>query len=308
VTVTPPELTAWQQSIYIQGPIRLPKPVILPRKDSVASMEPFQEAIDRVYQDALFVPRRRSDDAIVDDVCEFFDDFGFGDIGFGSDLLAIEQLEGANEDEVMDVDELEETIERFTTSPGFPHAGDDISPVEKVVAKDVIEASIAKAASAPEPSVPLPPVDNEETLRARGIARLSQQSVRRSSQGSRSSSFRKDVSSSPTSGTLTASITGDGRDSLLPLLPPPEPSMLDAVMEASQSEEADWAEETTPDEDTGGMDWSDEDVEETDAGASWTAPAIRRKKQHALDRGLGREKRNPVVKMRRFVATATTIL
>jgi hypothetical protein len=303
VTVTPPELTASQHSIYIQGPI--------PRKDSVASMEPFQEVIDRVYQDALFVPRRRSDDAIVDDVCEFFDDFGFGDIGFGSDLLAIELAEGANDDDVMDVDELEETIERFTTPPGFPHAVDDISPIEKVVAKDVIEASIAKAVVLPEPSVPLPPVNNEETLRARGIARLSQQSAGHGSQGSRSSSFRKEVpgASRPTLDTLKASGTGESHDGLLPLLPPPEASMLDAVMEASQGEEADWVEEMTPTGDAGGMDWSDEDVEETDAGATWTAPAIRRKKQHGLDRGLvGRERRNPVAKMRRFVATATTIL
>ena len=311
VTVTPPELTAWQRSIYIQGPIRLPKPVILPRKDSVASMEPFQEAIDRVYQDALLLPRRRSDDAIVDDVCEFFDDFGFGDIGFGSDLLTIEQAEGANEEEVVDVDELEETIERFSTPPGSAHAVDDISPIEKVVAKDVIEASIAKAIAVSEPSVPLPPVNNEETLRARGIARLSQQSAGRSSQGSRSSSFRKEVSSSsrPASETMTISVAGETHDGLLPLLPPPESSMLDAVMEASQGEEADWVEEMTPDGDAGGMDWSDEDVEETDVGASWTAPAIGRKKQHGLDRGLvGRERRNPVAKMRRFVATATTIL
>ncbi|GAB7328147.1 hypothetical protein MBLNU13_g00176t1 [Cladosporium sp. NU13] len=311
VIVTPPEMTAWQQSIYIQGPIRLPKPVILPRKDSVASMEPFQEAIDRVYQDALFVSRRRSDDAIVDDVCEFFDDFGFGDIGFGSDLLTIEQAEGAKNEDVMDVDELDESIERYTTPLGYPHASDDISPIEKVVAKDVIEASIAKAVVIPETSVPLPPADNEETLRARGIARLSQQSAGRSSQGSRSSSFRKEVhgASRPVSDTLTASVAGESQDGLLPLLPPPEASMLDAVMEASQGEEADWVEEMTHDGDAGGMDWSDEDVEETDAGATWTAPAIRRKKQHGLDRGLvGRERRNPLAKMRRFVATATTIL
>lgn len=312
VTVTPPEMTAWQRSIYIQGPIRLPKPVILPRKDSVASMEPFQEAIDRVYQNALFVPRRRSDDAIVDDVCEFFDDFGFADLGFGGGLLSIDQAKDATEEDAMDVDELEDGIERFATPPGFPPAG-EISPIEKSVAKDVVEASMAKAAPVviPEPAVSLPPVDNEATLRARGIARLSQQSAGRSSQGSRSSSYKKEVPSlsRPTSETLTASITGDNQEGMLPLLPPPEASMLDAVMEASQTEEAEWVEEMTPDGDAGGMDWSDEDVEETDAGASWTAPAFRRKKQHGLDRALvGREKRNPVAKMRRFVATATTIL
>jgi hypothetical protein len=169
VTVTPPEMTAWQRFIYIQGPVRLPKPVILPRKDSVASMEPFQEAIDWLYQNALFVPRRRSDDAIVDDVLEFFDDFGFTDIGFGSDLLAIQQAEGATEDDTMDVDEVNERIERSTTPSGFSPAG-DVSQIEKVVAKDVVEASMTKAILFAE----LPPVDNEETLRAREIARLSQ--------------------------------------------------------------------------------------------------------------------------------------
>jgi hypothetical protein len=268
VTVTPPEMTAWQRSLYLQGPIRLPKPVILPRKDSVASMEPFQEAIDLVYQNALYISRRRSDDAIVDDVCEYFDDFGFSDVGFGGDLLAIEQAEGANDDEVGEVDELEDTIERFTTPPGFPPAG-EISPIEKSVAKDVVEASMAKPVVVTESIIPLPPVNNEETLRARGIARLSQQSGR-SSQGSRSSSYRKETPSISrrTSETLTASVAGESQDGLLPLLPPPEASMLDAVMEASQGEEAEWADEMTPDGDAGRMDWSDDDVEETDVGAS----------------------------------------
>jgi hypothetical protein len=84
--------------------------------------------------------------------------------------------------------------------------------------------------------------------------------------------------------------------------------MLDSVIEASHGEEGDWVEEMIPDGDAGGMDWSDDDLEETDAGASWTAPAMKHKKKHGLDRGYGKESRNPVAKMRRFVATATTIL
>jgi len=310
VTVTPPELTAWQRSIYIHGPIRLPKPVILPRKNSVASMEPFQEAIDRVYQDALFVPRRRSDDAVVDDVCEFFDDFGFDDIGSEGGLLAVEQAGSLDEDDVMDIDELDEPLERYTTPPGFLPAG-DISPVERLVAKDVVEASMSKPVLSPiilEPNVRLPPVENEETLRARGIARLSQQSNGRSSTSSRSSSYRKDkpILSRRTSESVSP-IVSDGQAGMLPLLPAPEPSMLDSVMEASRDEEGDWVKEMTQDGDAGGMDWSDDDLEETDAGASWTAPAVKQKK-HGLDRGFGKESRNPVAKMRRFVATATTIL
>ncbi|KAM0715033.1 hypothetical protein Q7P37_009498 [Cladosporium fusiforme] len=316
VTVTPPELTAWQRSIYIQGPIRLPKPVILPRKNSVASMEPFQEAIDRVYQNALFVPRRRSDDAIVDDVCEFFDEFGFDDIGYAGDLLAVEQT-GEDEIDDMDVDEVDETIghdtERFTTPPGFPVAG-DVSPIEKVVAKDVVESLMAKSTPlvVPEPPVPLPPVENEETLRARGIARLSQHSSGKGSGSSGTSSLRKPSESpaiSRRTSVVGSGVAIDGKGSILPLLPPPEESMLDAVLEASQGEEADWVEELVVDGDAGGMDWDDDsDVEETDGGASWMSPATSKKK-HGLDRGLlGREKRNPVAKMRRFVTTATTIL
>jgi hypothetical protein len=297
VTVTPPELTAWQRSIYIHGPIRLPKPVILPRKNSVASMEPFQEAIDRVYQDALFVPRRRSDDAVVDDVCEFFDDFGFDDIGSEGGLLAVERSGSFGPDDVMDVDELDGSIERFTTPPGFQSAG-DVSPVERLVAKDVVEASMSRPLSSPmipEPNVPLPPVETEETLRARGIARLSQLSTGRSSTSSRSISYRKEKPnlSRRTSGSTSPIVSGGKAANMLPLLPAPEPSILDSVIEASHGEEGEWVEEMIPGGDPGGMDWSDDDLEETDVGASWTAPGVKHK-----NRGFG--------KMRWFVATATT--
>lgn len=265
VTVTPPELTAWQRSIYVQGPIRLPKPVILPRKNSVASMEPFQEAIDRVYQSALFVPRRRSDDAIVDDICEFFDDFGFEDAECEGGLLAVEPEE-VNEIEEMDVDGENDTTgietERFTTPPGFPQHG-DLSPIEKVVAKDVVQTTMTKPPPPviAEPPEPLPPVNNEETLRARGIARLAQRAAEKSSQISR-----------PTPDKANPAIMSEGQSAMLPLLPPPEESMLDAVLEASQNGENDWFVEG----DVGGMDWDDDDdVEEAD-GASWMNPAWRR--------------------------------
>ncbi|KAJ9623685.1 hypothetical protein H2203_005947 [Taxawa tesnikishii (nom. ined.)] len=89
VTVKPPELTAWQLSIYLQGPVRLPKPAVVPRNGSIASLEPFQEAVERVYQDALIIPRRKSDDAVVDDVCEWFEEFGFGYGSFGHEHFKI---------------------------------------------------------------------------------------------------------------------------------------------------------------------------------------------------------------------------
>ncbi|OQO06208.1 hypothetical protein B0A48_08796 [Cryoendolithus antarcticus] len=292
VTVSPPELTAWQRSVYLQGAIKLPKPAILPRKNSVASMEPFQDAIDRVYQSALFVPRRRSDDAIVDDICEFFDDFGFDDVEFGGDFLQpIEEVD-VTEVDGMDVDDpgrKGSEVERFSTPPGFASAA-EVTPVERLVAKDVVKTTMSL------PAIYVPPVETEETLRARGIVRLSQQANRKNSQFS---------SRKPSVSRL------QGRDSVMPehdsslhLQPQPEQSMLDVV----QEDEAPmgWANEMEGH--IGGMDW-DDDVEETDAGASWTAPAAMMHRKHALNRGLvGKDKRNPMAKMRRAFATATTIL
>lgn len=253
---------------------------------------------------------------MVDDVCEFFDEFGFDDIEFDGDLLAAERT-GEDAVDDMEVDEEDETIDRgteqFTTPPGSPTV-EDISPIEKFVAQDVAEGLMARSPSltVPEISIEVPPVETEETLRARGIARLSHNSSGKSSESLRKSSVRR-ASQSPTVSRRTSVVASglllDTQATTLPLLPPPEESMLDAVLEASHGEEADRAEEPVVEGDAGGMDWDDDDdVEETDVGASWMSPTVKRKK-HGLDRGLlGREKKNPVAKMRRFVATATTIL
>ncbi|KAK5681170.1 hypothetical protein LTS10_006932 [Elasticomyces elasticus] len=268
VTVTPPELTAWQKHVYIQGPIKLPTPAILPRKNSVASLEPFQVAIDMVYQHALVVPRRRSDDAVVEDICEWLDEFGFEDISYQGDVLMIEDFT------VDEVEEMDETgsheIERFSTPPLEPVA----SPLEKAVAKEVV------AMSKPD-QVFTAPVETEETLRARGIARLSQHS----------SANRKE------------SLTLARQESLVPFAPIPEHSALAAnkILDPTPAEPT-----RNPRIDQGGMDW-DDDVEEMDEQPTWVAPAMARKKQ--LNRGLStQETRNPVKKMRRLMATASAIL
>lgn len=321
VTVTPPELTAWQRSIYIQGPIKLPKPVILPKKNSVASMDAFQEAIDHVYQSALFMPRRRSDDAFVDDICDFFDGFGFDDMGGGPDIVMIDDvnLDETDEMEVEEADGRGSDNERWSTLPAI-----ELSPVEKAIAIDVAE-SMSKPASVIDTYIP--PVENEETLRARGIARLSQHSNRRNSQfsakrnsqyssgrNSQYSAYRRDSANASRRGSSSGSSHARNSTILdgeagLPLLPAPEESMLDAVLEASQDVDQE-LEETVVEGDAGGMDWDDDDVQETDSSAAWTSPAkAMAYKKHALNRGLtGKEKKNPVAKMRRLVATATIIL
>ncbi|KAK0342575.1 hypothetical protein LTR59_007370 [Friedmanniomyces endolithicus] len=267
VTVTPPELTAWQKQAYIQGPIKLPTPAILPRKNSVASLEPFQEAIDRVYQHALVVPRRRSDDAVVEDICEWVDEFGFEDVSYQGDTLMIDE---STVDEVQELgEEGGHDIERFSTPPLEPVA----SPLEKAVAKEVVAMSKLD----PAPRLIMPPVENEETLRARGIARLTQHSTA-------SSSVRK--------------------ESLTLARQEPEHSMLATSTAASTLPEAERKGSSTrnPLVDQGGFDW-DDDVEEMDGQPAWDA-----RKKHGLHRGVARETRNPVVKMRRFMATASAVL
>lgn len=218
VTVTPPELTAWKPTVYIHGPIKLPKPAIMPRKNSVASLEPFQEAVDKVYQNALGIPRRRSDDAVVDDILDFFDEFGFEVVSFGGDRLSYMMDVDMDEDQ----EDLAEAIERFSTPPAEQP---DPTPVEVVIAKEVLETTSSSPLATSRASVaPLvaPPVQTEETLRARGIARLS-----RTSAGS-SSSEKEKLMKRKESLTLGSLETTAG----LPLLPAPEESMLDAVLQA----------------------------------------------------------------------------
>ncbi|KAH9814268.1 hypothetical protein Tdes44962_MAKER05705 [Teratosphaeria destructans] len=143
VTVTPPELTAYQRHVYLQGPIRLSKPVIAPRKNSVASLEAFQEAIDKVYQDALVIPRRRSDDAVIDDVCDWFESFGFDPVGYDGDIIMAD----------LTLDEIDEVEE---TNPDFASPTEIVTPVEARLAKEVVSRPVA------------PPVSTEEALRAKG--------------------------------------------------------------------------------------------------------------------------------------------
>ncbi|KAK4545651.1 hypothetical protein LTR36_002604 [Oleoguttula mirabilis] len=278
ITVTPPELTAWQRHIYVQGPIKLPKPAILPRKNSVATLEAFQEAIDQVYQDALTIPRRRSDDAIVEDICEWFDDFGFEDIGFEGDMLAVDEINVDEVDEMMELDEVDsQGGERFSTPPPEQVA----SPIEKVVAKEVIEQeAVETSGPMPFPKRTMPPVETEETLRARGIARLSQQA-------------RKE------------SLTLSRLEAVIPITPAPETSMLATEVRREDEKMLDQIVDHGG-MDQGGMDW--DEVEELDEQPAWSAPTIPNNHRGFNKRLLKKDTRNPVTKMRRLMATASAIL
>lgn len=206
VTLTPPELSAWQSTIYLHGPIMLPKPTTMPRKNSVATLDPFQDVVEKLYQDALAIPRRRSDDAVVDDICDFFDAFGFDVISFAGDDFS-EVNHGIGE-----VFDLHLDPESFRTPPMQPAV---FSTAEATIASEMLDqVSISS-------SIPLhaPPVENEETLRARGIARMA-----RSAASTTSDEARPGRRESITLGKPQTS-------AVLPSLPDPETSMLNAVLQ-----------------------------------------------------------------------------
>ncbi|KAF1348517.1 hypothetical protein BDV97DRAFT_369789 [Delphinella strobiligena] len=84
VTVVPPELTAYTAHTYIQGPIVIQPPFQLqpavPRKDSLASLEPFQDAVEAIYDQTLAVngnERRVSEDHTGEDLGLWLDGWGF---------------------------------------------------------------------------------------------------------------------------------------------------------------------------------------------------------------------------------------
>ncbi|GAB1741370.1 hypothetical protein NU219Hw_g6606t1 [Hortaea werneckii] len=280
VTVQPPEVTAWERHSYIQGPIKLPKPIILPRNNSIASLDAFQEAIEQVYQEALTISRRRSDDAVEEGICEWFDDFGFESVEFAGDTLVVEDLAL---DDIYELGEPHHDADN-TSADHFMMAPEEqgASPIEKVVAKEVLE--LAKPAVIPEAPI-VPPVETAETLRAKGIARLSQQARKESMTLARSETVY-DITT-----------------------PAPEQSMLSkTAMSAADDvpEEEDEGDGVGWRVDQSG--WSDSDPDELDEQPAWIAPAIQNK-QGMLNRGPSKkETRNPVRKMRRLMATASAIL
>ena len=213
----------------------------------MASLEAFQEAIAQVYQEALNIPRRRSDDACVDDVCEFLDDFGFDEVSYEGDILAAEEilLDEVKEEPVEDKD-------GFVTP-----SAEEPSPVEKVLAQEIVHV-MAKPSPVPKPHIP--PIQNEETLRAKGIARLSHRMASHHHNPT-AQSVRKD--------SLTMS---KPEPASLPLLPLPEESMLEAVLEPSRPESHDVPMVDQP-VDHSGFDWGD-DVEELDGHTHWLAPGV----------------------------------
>ncbi|KAI5369415.1 hypothetical protein Slin15195_G002920 [Septoria linicola] len=284
VTVTPLEMSAWRIAVYLHGPIKLPKPVIVPRKNSVASLEPFQDVVDQLYQHSLMIPRRRSDDAVVDELCDFFDDFGFDNTSFDGDRF------GASIEDFDETLELEKEAERFSTPPL------EASPIEVVVAKEVLD-SISKLQS--PYAYPMLPVETEETLRARGIARLSRASAGSAASvgpSSRKESLTLGKGERTSQGLLLPPLDGSNCGS------PRSGSIINRSISLKKSSGISGSQ--------GNMRANDGDgVQEISGSSVWVAPAAAPRRSSVSKGSSSRKsRRNPIDKLRRAVASASTNL
>lgn len=77
VTFILPEHTPWQRSVYLNGPIRLDDLHTRSRKTSLANMDMFAGAVETF--EGTNMQRRSSDDAAMDDIVDFFEDFAVRD-------------------------------------------------------------------------------------------------------------------------------------------------------------------------------------------------------------------------------------
>ncbi|KAJ9669037.1 hypothetical protein H2201_000863 [Coniosporium apollinis] len=82
LTVITPEQNAWQRSLYMHGPVRLQKPAVLLKKNSIASLDAFQDALESHEEETS---RRPLDDTSLDDLVDFMDSFGFELVSFELD-------------------------------------------------------------------------------------------------------------------------------------------------------------------------------------------------------------------------------
>ena len=114
LTVVHPEQTAWQRSIYIQGPIKLPRSNAIARKESFASMASMYalQATERDWDGRnSTVFRKSTEDEIVDNTIEFFESLGVRPEFHESDMSSIKCRVGETESESEDRQETPSTAE-----------------------------------------------------------------------------------------------------------------------------------------------------------------------------------------------------
>ena len=112
--VKTPETTAWRRSVYIQGPIKLPTPAVVPRKGSIATLDPFQDVLSNTP-----IPRRKSEDTCLDDICDWYDTWNYDAVYFAGDEFTLDSAAHLVKDYALLplTEEPENPVDRTVLSP-----------------------------------------------------------------------------------------------------------------------------------------------------------------------------------------------
>jgi len=200
--VKTPETTAWRRSVYIQGPIKLPTPAVVPRKGSIATLDPFQDVLSNTS-----TPRRKSEDTCLDDICDWYDTWNYGAVSFTGDEFTLDAAANLVNDHALLplTEEPENPVDRTLLSPS------PAPPLAKQVAAVMLRPDSTAMKPLPRismPMVPLPELpktsssntSSENLARQKGHSRNSSGNLAQSQGHSRNSSGEtsyKSASSDP---------------------------------------------------------------------------------------------------------------
>ena len=146
--VKTPESTAWRRSIYIQGPIKLPTPAVVPRKGSIATLDPFQDVLSDTP-----IPRRKSEDTCLDDICDWYDNWKYDAVSFAGDGFTLDAAAHlVNEYALLPLTEEPETVDRTALSPS------PAPPLVKQVAAAMLRPDSTAMKPLPRMSMPMVPL------------------------------------------------------------------------------------------------------------------------------------------------------
>lgn len=152
LTVTPPEVTAWRRSVYIQGPIKLPTPSVVPRKGSIATLDPFQDNLGNSP-----TPRRKSEDNAADDICDWYCEWRFDEVSFALDEFMFEDSSAMDRWAITPLlEEPESPIDRAFSFPVPPPLAKEIAAA--MMGDSIIDSRqhMAENKSLPLAMVPVP--------------------------------------------------------------------------------------------------------------------------------------------------------
>lgn len=200
--VKTPESTAWRRSVYIQGPIKLPTPAVVPRKGSIATLDPFQDVLSNTP-----IPRRKSEDTCLDDICDWYETWKYDAVSFAGDEFTLDTAAHlVNEYALLPLtEEPEGVVDRATLSPS------PAPPLAKQVAVAMLRPDSTAIKPLPRMSMPMVPLpelprtpssnaSNENLAHHKGHSRNSSGNFTQSKGHSRNSSGEtsyKSASSDP---------------------------------------------------------------------------------------------------------------